>query len=43
LIPRSTENIKKIRVFLGDQQLAAVSQAKVAKAKIQKAREEESE
>ena len=41
LIPRSTDNIKKIRVFLGDQQLAAVSQAKVAKAKIQKAREEE--
>lgn len=34
LIPRSQENIKKIRVFLGDQQLAAVAQAKVAKRKI---------
>lgn len=35
LIPRTLENIKKIKVFLGDQQLAAVSQAKVAKAKIE--------
>jgi len=34
LIPRSQGNIKKIKIFLGDQQLAAVSQAKVAKAKI---------
>ena len=34
LIPRALVNIKKIKVFLGDQQLAAVSQAKVAKAKI---------
>ncbi len=34
LIPRSLSNIKKIKVFLGDQQLAAVSQAKVAKSKI---------
>jgi V/A-type H+-transporting ATPase subunit D len=34
LIPRATENIKKIRVFLGDQQLTAVAQAKVAKSKI---------
>jgi V/A-type H+-transporting ATPase subunit D len=34
LIPRSIENIKKIRIFLGDQQLAAVAQAKVAKSKI---------
>lgn len=34
LIPRATRNIKKIKVFLGDQQLAAVSQAKVAKKKI---------
>ena len=36
LIPRSQENIKKIRVFLGDQQLAAVAQAKVAKSKMKK-------
>lgn len=35
LIPRSEANIKKIKVFLGDQQLAAVSQAKAAKAKIE--------
>jgi len=35
LIPRATGNIKKIKIFLGDQQLAAVSQAKVAKAKIE--------
>lgn len=34
LIPRCERNIRKIKVFLGDQQLAAVSQAKVAKAKI---------
>lgn len=34
LIPRCESNIKKIKVFLGDQQLAAVSQAKVAKTKI---------
>ena len=35
LIPRAIVNIKKIKVFLGDQQLAAVSQAKVAKLKIE--------
>lgn len=35
LIPRALINIKKIKVFLGDQQLAAVSRAKVAKAKIE--------
>lgn len=34
LIPRAQENIKKIKIFLSDQQLAAVSQAKVAKKKI---------
>ncbi len=34
LIPRSKSCIKVIKVFLGDQQLAAVSQAKVAKEKI---------
>lgn len=38
LIPRSLANIKKIKVFLGDQQLAAVSQAKVAKSKIEEAK-----
>ena len=35
LIPRSLGNIKKIRVFLGDLQLSAVSQAKAAKMKIE--------
>jgi V/A-type H+-transporting ATPase subunit D len=34
LIPKALQNIRKIKVFLGDQELAAVSQAKVAKAKI---------
>lgn len=34
MIPRAVENIKKIKIFLGDQQLAAVSQAKVSKKKI---------
>ncbi|MBS0620772.1 MAG: V-type ATP synthase subunit D [Verrucomicrobia bacterium] len=34
LIPRALGNIKKIKIFLGDQQLAAVSQAKVAKKKL---------
>lgn len=40
LIPRATENIRVIKVFLGDQQLAAVSRAKVAKTKIEKTRQE---
>lgn len=35
LIPRALKNIKRIKVFLGDQQLAAVSRAKVAKHKIE--------
>lgn len=35
LIPQAVLNIKKIKVFLGDQLLAAVSQAKVAKNKIE--------
>lgn len=34
LIPRARGNIRKIKIFLGDQQLAAVSQAKIAKKKI---------
>jgi V/A-type H+/Na+-transporting ATPase subunit D len=41
LIPRAQQNIRKIKIFLGDQQLAAVCQAKVAKQKILE-REEES-
>jgi V/A-type H+/Na+-transporting ATPase subunit D len=35
LIPRAQKNIKKIKIFLGDQELAAVCQAKVAKRKIE--------
>lgn len=35
LIPKALANIKRIRVFLGDQELAAVGQAKVAKSKIE--------
>lgn len=35
LIPRASKNIKKIKIFLGDQQLAAVSQAKAAKTLIE--------
>ncbi len=35
LIPKASENIRRIKVFLGDQQLAAVAQAKVAKTKIE--------
>jgi V/A-type H+-transporting ATPase subunit D len=41
MIPRALGNIKKIKIFLGDQQLAAVSQAKVSKGKIQLRRQEE--
>ncbi len=35
LIPRTEGNINKIRIFLGDQMLAAVAQAKVSKSKIE--------
>lgn len=41
LIPRSQKNIKKIKIFLGDQELAAVSQAKVAKTKIEERKAED--
>jgi V/A-type H+/Na+-transporting ATPase subunit D len=34
LIPRSKQNIRKITLFLGDQRLTAICQAKVAKQKI---------
>lgn len=34
MIPRAKENIKKIKIFLGDQELAAVCRAKVSKGKI---------
>jgi V/A-type H+-transporting ATPase subunit D len=34
LIPRAKANIKRIKIFLGDQELAAVAQAKAAKREI---------
>lgn len=34
MIPRALDNIKHIKIFLGDQQLASIAQAKVAKKKI---------
>jgi V/A-type H+-transporting ATPase subunit D len=40
LIPRALESIKKIKIFLGDQQLASVAQAKIAKMKMKKKVEE---
>ena len=40
LIPRAETSIKKIKIFLSDQQLAAVAQAKIAKVKILKRKEE---
>lgn len=39
LIPKSKHNIKRIKIFLGDQRLAEVGQAKVAKTKIEKSKE----
>lgn len=35
LIPKAERNIRRIRVFLGDQELSAIAQAKVAKSKIE--------
>jgi V/A-type H+-transporting ATPase subunit D len=37
LIPELKENIRKIRIFLGDEETASVGRAKLAKAKIQQA------
>jgi V/A-type H+-transporting ATPase subunit D len=34
LIPQCKENIRRIKVYLGDQQTAAVCRAKIAKAKL---------
>ncbi len=42
MIPRALANIRKIRIFLGDQQLTAVCQAKVAKRKILQKKEAKS-
>jgi V/A-type H+-transporting ATPase subunit D len=39
MIPSCRENIKRIRIFLGDLEIAALCNAKIAKAKLNKARE----
>lgn len=36
MIPQCRENIKKIRIFLGDQEIAAICNAKIAKDKLKK-------
>jgi V/A-type H+-transporting ATPase subunit D len=41
LIPECRENIRRVRVYLGDQQTAGVCRAKIAKAKIVRAGEAE--
>ncbi len=41
LIPQTRENIRKIRIFLGDQQTASVVRGKIAKAKLEKKKMEE--
>lgn len=43
LIPRTEAAIRKIKVFLGDLQLSAIAQSKVAKEKILASRQEEEE
>jgi len=42
LIPECRENIRRVRVYLGDQQTAGVCRAKIAKGKIVRAAEAES-
>jgi V/A-type H+/Na+-transporting ATPase subunit D len=41
LIPEAKENIRKIRIFLGDQQTASVVRGKIAKSKLEKKKMEE--
>lgn len=43
LIPEALQNIRKIKIFLEDQLLGAVAQAKVAKGKIQKKKKKKNE
>jgi len=42
MIPELKENIRKIRIFLGDEETAAVGRAKLAKAKIQQSEAQKS-
>lgn len=41
LIPQHKENIKKIKIYLGDQEVAQISIAKIAKAKLEEAQRED--
>ncbi|MDD3807767.1 MAG: V-type ATP synthase subunit D [Candidatus Marinimicrobia bacterium] len=41
LIPQTQENIRKIRIFLGDQQTASVVRGKIAKSKLEKKKMED--
>ena len=40
MIPRTKENIRKIRIFMGDQETAAVVRGKISKAKIERKKAE---
>lgn len=40
MIPRTKENIRRIRIFMGDQETAAVVRGKISKAKIERKKEE---
>ncbi len=41
LIPACRENIRRIKIFLGDQEIAAICNAKIAKGKLKRKAEEE--
>jgi V/A-type H+-transporting ATPase subunit D len=41
MIPRTRENIRKIQIFMGDQDTAAVVRGKISKSKIEKKKEEQ--
>jgi V/A-type H+-transporting ATPase subunit D len=41
MIPRCKENIRKIRIFMGDQETAAVVRGKISKSKIEKKKNQE--
>lgn len=41
MIPRAKDSIRKIRIFLGDEQTAAVVRGKIAKTKLEKKKQEE--
>ena len=36
MIPQCKENIRKIKIFLGDQEIAAICNAKIAKDKLKR-------